>query len=489
MTQPSVQPELRLDDPCRWWGLGEVLRLSWPAGLSMLNGTVMMFVDGMMVARVGPEALAAQFVGGICSFIPVGFALGLLGLVNTYVSQNLGAGRLDRCGPYARAGIALAVIYTLLVQLLHIPAGWAFGLFGHEPLVYQYELLYFRYMLAGMGLMLIGRVLDQVFFAIDRPLVVLAASFAGNGVNVVANYALIFGKWHLPALGLEGAAIGTLLGAATMMVVLLAIFLARTMNARYATRRWRDVHAGQIRQIFRVGWPAGVQFASDVFSWSMLTAGLVGMFGTVHLAANTAVLRYVSLSFMPAAGMGVATTALVGRYIGAGRDDLARRRAHVALVISIIWMGLCGIIFILFAEELLSFYVRFEPAAGQEQAHATLQQIVAIGKRLLLVAALFQLFDAMQITYTSALRGAGDTLWPMILTIGLSWTVQLGSAVALITFAPQLESLGPWLAGCVFLAVLGVLLAWRFESGKWRTIDLLAQPAEPLVPIDVPLEK
>jgi MATE family multidrug resistance protein len=489
MTQSPVQLDASSSDPCRWWGLGEVLRLSWPAGLSMLNGTVMMFVDGMMVARVGPEALAAQFVGGICSFVPVAFALGLLGLVNTYVSQNLGAGRTDRCGQYARAGIALAVLYALAAQLLHIPAEAVFSLLGHEPLVYRYELLYFRYMLGGMGLMLIGRVLDQVFFAVDRPMVVLGASFLGNGVNVVANYGLIFGKWHLPAMGLEGAAIGSLLGAAAMMGFLLAIFLGRTMNLRYHTRRWRDVHAGHIRQILRVGWPAGVQFSSDVFSWSLLTAGLVGMFGTVHLAANTAVLRYVSLSFMPAAGMGVATTALVGRYIGAGRDDLARRRTHVALLISMLWMGLCGLTFILFADELLSFYVRFEPAAGQEQAHATLQEIVVIGKGLLLVAAVFQLFDAMQITYTSALRGAGDTLWPMILTIAMSWTVQLGGAMALIRFAPQLESLGPWLAGCVFLAVLGVLLAWRFESGKWRQINLLAQPAEPPMPIDVPLEK
>lgn len=493
MAFPPPHPDaLKNDKPL--WGLGEVLRLAWPASLSMLNSTVMMFVDGMMVAQVGPEALAAQFTAGILSFVPMALVLGLLTVVNTYVSQNFGARREDRCGQYAWAGLAVAAGLAVLFQALHPLTASAFGLFGHEPKVLELEILYFHYMLLNALPFLAARVLEQFFFGLERSGVVLVSSLLGNLVNLLVNWVLIFGKLGFPAMGLEGAALGTIVGSVTLLVILAGVFFSRRVHRRFATRNARSIRREHCREIFRIGWPAGVQFCNDVFAWGMVTAYLVGRFGTLHIAANTAAVRYISLSFMPAVGISIATTALVGRYIGEGKPHVARRRTHVAVLTAAGYMGLCGLAFLLWGEQLVGFYVRVDTLAGmspEELADST-RRIIDIGGRLMLLAALFQVFDATAIVFNGALRGAGDTFWPMIATFLLSWTVQIGLGLAMVFGFPELTSVGPWIATSVYIVLLAGLFAWRFESGAWLKIDLLGHRAEtePLPPPgepDVPL--
>jgi len=477
--------EIERDKPM--WGLGELLQLAWPAGLSMLNGTIMMFVDGMMVASLGPQALGAQFVAGIMTFVPTSLGMGILTVVNTFVSQNFGAGRRRQCGQYVWAGLTLAVIFAAIVQLLHIPAGSILSLFGHAPAVQRLEGIYFHYMLAGTGLFLICRVLEQFFFGIGRSGVVLFSSTVGNAFNVVANYALIFGKWGLPAMGIKGAAIGTLAGTGLMIAILLSVFLGRKINERFASRRALGMKLAECLEILRTGTPAGIQFCNDILSWSIVTGVLVGFFGTEHLAANTVAVRYISLSFMPAVGISIATTALVGRYIGMGRLDLARRRAHVAAITAMVYMGLCGAAMWVWRQELVGFYLSFGPDS-QAMSDQVTAEIIRIGSRLLLCAAVFQVFDAIAIIFIGALRGAGDTFWPMVMTMSLSWVFQIGVGAAMVKFLPQLESLGVWIAAGTYIACLSVVLAWRFESGAWKKIKLIKHKAPPAM-LDTPLEK
>jgi len=140
-------PADQLRDPRRLWGISEVLKLSLPTSMGMLNVTLMQFVDGLMVARIQPNgdaALAAQFSAGILAFVPQALMMGTLGVVNTFVAQNLGAGRFRRCGQYAWQGIYLALMYSLAVLPLAAGAGWIFGLLGHTPPVQAMETMYFR---------------------------------------------------------------------------------------------------------------------------------------------------------------------------------------------------------------------------------------------------------------------------------------------------------------------------------------------------------
>ncbi len=460
-----------------FWGIGELLSLSWPASLTMLNATLIRFVDGLMVSRVGHEPFSAQLVAGMWAFVIESFMVGMLTVVNTYVSQNFGAGRFRRTGRYAWAGLFLAWGFAIVFAPLVLAARPLFTLLSPESeTIIALEILYFRYMILSIGLTLSAHVLGQFFYGIHRPRIVLAASIIANAVNVAVNYVLIFGKFGLPAMGLEGAAIGSVISWVVQVVLLMAVFFSPDMRRRFSTFSLRGLRLRYIGQLISIGWPAGVQLFSDIFSWIVFISVLVGrVFGQAHLTASTVVMRYIGLSFMPALGIGIATTVLVGRYIGAGRPDLARKRAHAGVLAAMAYMGLCGLIFFIFRYPLVSFLVK-GPSAGAPVAQAQIaQEIVRIGTQIMICAAVFQLFDAVGIVFIGALRGAGDTRWPMLITIVLSWGLIILGGSALALLAPALGSVGPWIAASIYVIVLSLLVTWRFESGAWRQIDLLGR--------------
>jgi len=468
-------------------GLAQVLQMSWPASLTMLNSTMMKFVDGLMVSRIGPQPFAAQFIAGITSFVPESLLMGLLTVVNTYVSQNLGAGRSRRTGQYAWAGLFIALIAAAAMAPLALAARPLFSFIGSlsqtgrpDPVMVGLETTYFRYMILGAAMALSTQVLQQFFYGVHRPRVVFAVSLAANGFNVGANAVLIFGLMGFPAMGLRGAAMGTVLSWGLQAAILLAIFLHPHTARPFGTWQVWAVRRRQCVEILRLGWPAGVQLCNDIATWAVFTSVLVGYFGQVHLTASTAAMRWMGLSFMPTIGIGIATTALVGRQIGRGRPDLARRRAHTALLAAMVYMGVCGIAFWLLRYPMVSAFVEVRPSAGvsADQAARLTAEIVDIGAKILICAAVFQLFDAVGIIYIGALRGAGDTLWPMLAMMLMSWTILLGGGLAAIRYFPQLTSLGPWIAASIYVILLGLVIARRFESGAWRKIDLLkAQPS------------
>ncbi len=475
-------------DESRRGGLKHVLRMSWPASLAMLNSTLLRFVDGWMVSRVGPLPFAAQYVAGMTSFIPESFLTGVLTVVNTYVSQNYGAGRADRTSRYAWAGLRVAVLAGALIAPLALIALPMFGYFaslGREGPVnaelVALEVVYFRYMVLSATLPLSCRVLEQFFYGVHRPRVVLAASLACNLFNVGANYVLIYGHLGFPALGLEGAAIGTVLAWTLQLAILLTVFLSRPLRQAFQTHRLSRVPWTMSLEIFRLGWPAGVQLCNDIATWSVFSVAMVGVFGEAHLAATTAVMRYLGLSFMPAVGIGMAATAIVGRCIGNGRADLARQRTHVAVSTAMAYMGLCGAAFWLFRRPMVAFFVHVAPGAGADaQTAAMADRIIDIGSMVMVLAAMFQLFDAVGIVYVGALRGAGDTFWPMVATFAVSWIVLIGGGLLAIRAAPQWTSVGPWAAATAYVILLGLLVAWRFETGAWKKIHLLNVAGPPM---------
>ncbi|NLF32885.1 MAG: MATE family efflux transporter [Planctomycetes bacterium] len=476
----------QLNDPRRFWGLGEVLYLAAPTSLAMVNVTLMQFIDGLMVARIqpnGPEALSAQFAAGMFSFVPSTLMLGTLAVINTFVAQNFGARRLDRCGQYAWQGLYMGWAWWLLLLGLIPLAPALFGLVGHAPAVQAMEVMYFRYIIAAEGIMLASRVIERFFYGVHRPAVVYVSSLVANVVNILGDWVLIFGKWGFPAMGLHGAAIATVAGMAAGLAILAAAFLSPAIARQFGTRRQWRLHGGQIREIWRVGWPAGMQFFLDMLGWGLCITVLVGSIdtvggeplsdaGTVHLTATSVVMRYMRLSFMPAVGIGLATTALVGKYIGAGRMHLVKRRVGAAVVLGVAYMGLCGLAFWLLRYPMVRWFVSLDPLKGA-QAAAQLEMIVGVGAKVMICAAVFQVFDGVGIVYIGALRGAGDTLWPMVVSGVLAGVIVLGGGTFMLAVLPGLESVGVWIAGSAFVISLGVAMCLRFQSGRWQRINLL----------------
>ncbi len=166
-------------------GFKQVLLLSWPASLTMLNTTVIKFVDGGMVSHIEHNPFSAQYAAGMLAFAPEAFALGMLTVVNTFVSQNFGAGRNRRAGQYTWAGMLLAVSFATLMLPLIMLAGPIFAALKHGPELQSLETMYFRYMIIAAYLTLPARVLEQFFFGVHRSAIVLKVSLIANGFNGV----------------------------------------------------------------------------------------------------------------------------------------------------------------------------------------------------------------------------------------------------------------------------------------------------------------
>jgi MATE family multidrug resistance protein len=277
-------------------------------------------------------------------------------------------------------------------------------------------------------------------------------------VNVFANWLLIWGNWGLPEMGLAGAAWGTNIGGAVEVLLLIAFVFEPGVRRMYHVSDWR-LRSERLLTLVRIGVPSGLQFVGDVLAWAVFGMLVMAAFGTGAMAANTFAMRFMSLSFMPAFGISAAVTALAGRYIGRGMPDVAAARTALGFRVTAVYMVACGVMFFVFRHELMSIFTD-DP------------EVLRWGAMLLVFVAVFQVFDAMFIVYSGALRGAGDTLVPAIVTAVMCWTLVVGVAYAVAMWLPGLGILGPWTVATTYGALLGVYMLVRFKRGAWRKIRI-----------------
>ncbi len=441
-------------------GLNEILQFALPIIMSMASYTLIGFVDTWMVAQVGTAEVAAAMPAGIIAYTLTALPLGITQCVSTFAAQALGQGRPDEGALVAWQALYLSVVVGIVVFALWPLAPYFFSLFGHEPDIVALEVVYFRVRLWGIGFSVAMGALSGFFYGLHRPKVPLVAAVIANIANVIFAYTLIFGKFGVPALGLKGAALAMVLSFMVQFSVLFWVFLSPSYAARFSTRvawkpRWTSA-----RRLLHIGWPAGMQMALDVLGWGVLIILMVGQFGKQQLAASNIVIQYMTVSFMPTLGLGQALTALVGRYIGEGKSELAVQRVYEAFFLALSYMTLMGICYFLFRFSFVSFFSQ-DPT------------VIRVGSSLLICAALLQVFDGMGITFAGALRGAGDTHWIAGLTVTLLVCVFTPLSLGSVLFT-NLESLGPWMAGTINVSLFGFGLWWRFSRDIWQEIDIFA---------------
>ncbi|MFN7022091.1 MAG: MATE family efflux transporter [Phycisphaerales bacterium] len=497
----------------------EMALIAAPVVATMTSYTLMQFVDKLMVSRIGPDPIyvGAQGNGGLAAFVLMSIMMGFITVINTYVSQNLGAGRPERAPAYVWTGMWMAAAFWLAVLVpfaLALP--WIFELMrGSAPAetistaARQAEALrrdsmaaeYARILLFGSVITLAARAIAQYFYGMHRPMVVLLATLTGNLANIAANSVLIYGPrapeptglpwldaWfnacaglsaslNIPAMGINGAAYGTVLGTVFELAIPMALFLSPAFNRRFRTLApWRPSlpHA---RDLYRIGWPGALMFGNEMICWSFFMVYLVGTFGALHSTAGWIAHQWMSLSFMPTVGISVAITATVGKALGARRPDLAAQRARQGLTIAVAYMSLCGIAFVLLRRSLVEMFI---PESASPDAAA---EILRLGAGFLIAAAAFQFFDGVAMSLSGALRGAGDTRWVGVVTLLLSWTLIVAGGLFMVRAFPRLQSLGPWIAAAAYIIVLALAILYRWRSGKWRTMRLVAHddppPAQP----------
>jgi MATE family multidrug resistance protein len=457
MAQTPSQPPLAGSPQRR--PIVELLLLAGPTIAQMVSYTAMQFIDTLMLTRGGGDAAAtAAGNSGMFAFAAISFGFGALLLVNTLVSQSYGRQEYGRCGQYLWQGIWFSAGYALLLLPLVPLLAVAFRKFGHDPALLQLEIRYLQIVISLSVVKLISSTLGQFLLAINRPTAVFVSALAGVSVNALAAYALVLGHAGFEPMGVAGAAWAQNIGVTVELLVLVAYVLQPTVKKPFGVTAWKPRPA-ELGQLLKLGLPSGVQMTSDVLAWSLFVVSVVGAFGTSAMAANTYMFRFMTVSFMPAIGIGSAVTALVGRYIGRGRLDLAEQHAHLGFVVTTLYMVSCGLLFFFARHPLIALFSA-DP------------QVQSLGAVLLIFAAIYQVFDAMYILYSSALRGAGDTFVPGLVTGVLCWGVMLLGGYLAVRFVPKAGIAAPWAAATVYGITLGIFMLVRFRHGGWKLIHL-----------------
>jgi len=463
----------------RWSGPGgyrEMLALAFPLIVSTGAWSIQHFVDRMFLTWYSPEAIAAVTPAGMLNFTVMSFFIGTGGYINTFVAQYYGAGRYSRIGPSVWQGIYVALIGGAVHLMLIPAAGAIFGIIGHEPLVARYETVYFRILCLGAAPAIASHVMAGFFSGRGKSWPIMWVNVAAISVNIVLDYLLIFGKGGMPELGVAGAAIATAIAACFSFVVYLAIMSPRKYRKTYNTLSGWRLDAALFRRVLRYGFPNGVQFFLEIAGFTTFIL-LIGRKGTVFLAASNIALNINSLAYLPMIGLGMAITILVGQYLGEGDPATAERSVYSGLHVTMSYM--CFIAFLYVAVPRLILL----PYAAQADA-GSFDAILPPTVIILRFVAFYSVFDALNIVFSYAIRGAGDTRFVMhVITLDSLFVLVIPSFIALLILdAPYYFG---WLFATLFIVVLGVVFTVRFLGGKWKSM-LVIERIPPVVPSSLP---
>jgi MATE family multidrug resistance protein len=428
--------------------LRATLALALPITGGSVSQILMGLTDSAMVGHVGKVPLAASaFAGSVFGlFFIVG--IGLLASISVLVARAHGADRREECSQWLRHGLIVALAVGLLEALLIAGLATQLSRFGQPVEVVKAVNPFF--VIIGVSLVptFVFQVLRQFSEALGRPWQPMIILLLSVGLNAFLNWVLIFGHLGAPALGLTGSGCATLL-ARFLSVVFLWVWLERQPGVGVLLPRLRDFAGlswAHFREIFGIGLPVAGQllFEGGAFSAAAL---MIGWLGTVPLAAHQIALSCAAFTFMFPLGISMAVSIRLSQAVGAGRREMLRPIGFGALGLGIVIMA--------------AFALVFAVAGGWIARGFTPEpDVIALATRLLLVAAVFQIFDGGQVVGSGALRGLTDVKIPTVITFIAYWLVALPSGY-LLGFKMELGAAGVWAGLAAGLACAAVLLAVR----------------------------
>ena len=444
----------------------EVLQIALPLVLSTSALTVQMFIDRVFLMWYGSETMSAAMYGGILYFTIFSLFLGTATYVNTFVAQYDGAGQHKRIGASLWQGIYFSVAAGLLILAIFPLAETIMNWVGHDPIVRQHEVVYFRILCFGAMPGLIASTLSCFYTGRGKTWTVLWVNIASTTLNLVLDYALIFGNWHMPELGVAGAAWATVCASILSVAIYIVLFSRQKYRKDYATASGWKFDSKLFIRLMRFGLPSGIQFMLDVLGFTLFLT-FVGRISPASLAATSMTFQINSLAFMPMIGFNMAVSTLVGRFLGRNRPDLAKRSTWTTASITICYMTIIAAGYWFFPRLFMfPFALQADPAE-----FALIEPMVS---KLLCFVAFYCLFDTGNLIFSGALKGAGDTKFVMCVSVGLNWLIMVIPSYFAIKLLKGTAGLYlAWTALTVYVCVLSFVFLFRFLSGKWKNMRVI----------------
>ncbi|EDZ43744.1 mate efflux family protein [Rhodobacteraceae bacterium HTCC2083] len=424
-------------------------------GLPLIGGHLAQFsiglTDTVMMGWYSVEGLAAVTLASTFFFVLFIFGSGFAQAVMPLVASQYAENDDLQMRRTTRMGLWMSFVFAIAVMPMFYFSGGILLVLGQDPELAADAQAYLR--IAGWGVIpaLGVMVLKSYLAALERTQVVLWVTLIAMVVNGFANYALIFGNWGAPELGLRGSAIASL-GVQILSLLVIAGYVLRALpQQQIFARLWKpDWEAFFL--VGRLGVPIGFTILAEVGLFATSTL-MMGWLGTIQLAAHGVALQLASLTFMIHLGLSNAATVRAGNALGRKDPDHLMRGAKLVIVMSILVALLTIVVFVSVPEPLISVFLdKDEPDRAE---------IMKIGALLLLMAGIFQLVDAAQVMALGLLRGLRDTKVPMSFAVFSYWVIGAPCSY-LLGFVFQFEGAGVWGGLVVGLAVAAILMTERF---------------------------
>ena len=336
-------------------GIRQMVAIALPMVVSHACDTVMAFTDRLFLAKLSPVHMSAAMGGGLGVFVMMAFFLGLITYSTALVAQHLGAGQKNRCGTAGAQAFFIAIASYPIILVARPAAHFYFRLVGVESEQLALQNVYFDILVYGAVLGLLRASFSGFFSGIGRTRVVMIGALVSLVANVIANYALIFGKWGFPAMGIRGAAWGTIFGSVCGISVLAAAYLRKTIREEYGTVSGFRIDRGMMKKLLYFGYPAGIEFLLNFLGFTTMIS-IFHAHDISTAAAITIVFNWDMVSFVPLIGIEIAVTSLVGRYMGARRPETAHRSTMSGLKIGWVYSSVIFVAFVFFPTYLVSVF-------------------------------------------------------------------------------------------------------------------------------------
>lgn len=462
MTRKTWQPH--------WHGEGggrELLRLAVPFILSNSFIMLQITLDRMMLSWSDSEAVGASMIGAVLFWTPISLLQYTANYATTFVAQYLGAGQTRRVGPSVWQALYFSLVAGLAFLALIPLVGPLIALAGHSARLQELEAVYLRCLCFSALPTLVTAAAGSFFAGRGDSRTVMLLDAVGMMVNGVLAYAWIFGNWGFPRLGIAGAGWATVAGTSVSAVLAVTLMMRSRYEEEFATRSGWKFDPELFLRLMRFGGPNGFYAAMDALVFTVFMV-LVGWWGSSELTATSITFTLNLIAYLPIMGIGQAVAVLVGQRLGEDRPEVAARTTWAGFWIALSGMGLVALAYVLGPELLLR-------AFRDEADPAKWDQVRSLAVVLLRFVAVYTLFDSMNLVFSFALRGAGDTRFVSGAVLALAWPLMVLPTWSAYHFGWGL--FWAWSFAALYIIVLALTYFLRFLHGKWRSMRVIEMVA------------
>lgn len=444
-------------------GMRELLILALPIIASQSCDTIMVFTDRVFMSKLSSEHMNAATAGGISSFLLLTFFNGLIGFSTALIAQFLGAKKYKNCSKtFSQSFIISLVAYPIIIAALPL-LYWYFSLTDISELQMLYQKQYVQILVFGAIISLFRHSFSCYFAGIGRTKIVLVSAVVTMVINICFNYIFIFGKFGFPALGIKGAAYGTILSAFVGTAIMAAVYFAHKNSKRFLVMKSFSFDKQIMKTLLRYGTPAGVEFFMNFIAFSFLVF-LFHSYDTVTATAASIMFNWDMVTFVPLVGIEIGITSMVGKYIGAKKNHVAERATYNAVRLGWFFSAFVVVFFVFLPHILVDV---FKPTP----ADSVFLQAKPLAQRMLQLASIYVLSEAILVSFVGALRGAGDTIWTMWVSMAIHWMFVPFTYLTL--FVLDAGVIGAWATLVVLFLLFSLVFYFRFKTGKWKHIGIM----------------